>query len=168
MKKYIPALDRILELTFKTTLSYFIFFLSFFSIPITQNIYAQFKEIKINYVDSAYVVLAETKLKVEIADTAEARTLGLSNRETLEDKRGMLFVFDEADRHGIWMKEMNFSIDVIWFNANYEVIYIVKDAKPDSYPKIFRPSTNAKYVLEVPSGFVEKEGIKIGDLINIF
>jgi hypothetical protein len=61
---------------------------------------------------------------------------------------------------------MNFPIDMIWIDENLKVVYIQKSAEPSSYPNSFTPNTNARYVLEVVSGFSENNNLKIGDTIQ--
>lgn len=114
------------------------------------------------------LVLGETTVRVEVVDTPEKRTLGLSGREKLAQGTGMLFVFETEDIYGIWMKDMNFPLDIIWFNEYGEVIYFVENATPDSYPKTFLPPTPSLYVLEVPTGFVEEHHIKVGDIFDFY
>ncbi len=114
------------------------------------------------------IVIGGTSLLVEVADTQEERTQGLSGKEQLSEKSGMLFVFDEPDKYGFWMKDMKFAIDIIWFNKYGEIIYVVEDARPESYPTTFLPPTASLFVLEVPTGFVKKEGLKIGDKIDLY
>jgi uncharacterized membrane protein (UPF0127 family) len=46
------------------------------------------------------------------------------------------------------------------------VIFIKKDAQPESYPEIFTPKESASYVLEVISGFSEKNNLKTGEKVK--
>jgi len=101
--------------------------------------------------------------KIEIADTNVKREQGLSGRSSIESNYGMLFIFDTPARYSFWMKDMNFPIDIIWLDANLKVVGLKKEAKPESYPQAFTPEENALYVLEVFSGFIQKENLKIGD-----
>jgi len=109
----------------------------------------------------------ELVVPVEIVDDIASRVRGLSGRESLPEDSGMLFVFSELDFHGIWMKDMNFSLDIIWFDENLRVVNIKREATPESYPTVFRPTTKSLYVLEVNTGFAEKAGIKIGQVFNL-
>ncbi len=61
------------------------------------------------------------------------------------------------------MKDMKFPIDVIWLDENYRVVNIVKDARPDSFPEVFKSEAPAKYILEVNAGFANRNSIKVGD-----
>jgi len=117
-----------------------------------------FSSIKIN----------ESVWDIEIADTLLSRIEGLSNRVSLNPASGLLFIFPENGYHGIWMKEMKFSIDIIWFDENFVITHIKEDAKPESYPESFNPSDPSRYVLEINAGEVKKTGIKIWQKAKIF
>lgn len=106
-----------------------------------------------------------TLLRVEVAETPVARRCGLSLRDLLSENRGMLFVFEESGFHGIWMKDMNFSIDIVWIDEAHRVVDEVFGASPESYPGVFKPKKGASYVLEVPQGFAKKYNIVAGDEI---
>lgn len=100
---------------------------------------------------------------VGIADTPAQRMRGLSGIRELPEGQGLLFVFDSLGRHGIWMKDMQFSIDIMWLDERMTIVGIQQDASPASYPETFKPPQPARYVLEVASGFVERHGIENGD-----
>lgn len=99
----------------------------------------------------------------QVAKTPTAREKGLSNTQSLRDNEGMLFVFDHDDKWAIWMKNMNYPIDIVWLDKDKKVVYIVKNAPPESYPyESFVPKQEARYVVEVPAGTVAKKSIVIG------
>ncbi len=110
------------------------------------------------------IKIGETYFNVEIADTLKKRIQGLSNKESLGKNEGLLFVFEESGTHGFWMKDMLFSIDIIWINSEKTVVQITKSATPESYPEIFYPSEPVLYVLEV--GANQSTSIKIGDELS--
>ncbi|HVS79909.1 MAG TPA: DUF192 domain-containing protein, partial [Candidatus Paceibacterota bacterium] len=91
----------------------------------------------------------------------------LSDRASLAADAGLLFIFPQPDYIGIWMKDMNFPIDVIWLDSTMKVIYIVPNMTPESYPKVYTPTSPAAYVLEVNAGVAARENIKIGDQAKI-
>ncbi len=105
-------------------------------------------------------------IKVEIADTLNAREKGLSGRKTLLDNTGMLFVFDNPARRGFWMKDMNFAIDIVWIDENYLIVDIDKNVSPRTFPEVFYADRAIKYVLEIPTGFVDKYQIATGTMIQ--
>lgn len=99
---------------------------------------------------------------VEMATTPASRQQGLSGRSGLAKGEGMLFVFDRPGEHGFWMKDMHFSLDIIFAAADGSVVSVFSNVSPESYPKSFRPALPALYVLEVPAGFANDHGIAPG------
>jgi|CXWK01.1.fsa_nt_gi uncharacterized membrane protein (UPF0127 family) len=110
--------------------------------------------------------IGQKLLKIDLANTPALRTLGLSGRGSLAPDHGMLFVFEKPDLHGFWMKEMNFSIDIIWIDASKKIVHIEERVSPESYPKIYIPDAQALFVLEVPAGFVTENKIRVGDEVK--
>lgn len=106
------------------------------------------------------------QITVDIANTEELRTEGLSGRTRLSMGRGMIFIFDKAGFYGFWMKDMNFPIDIIWLDEDWTVVDITPNAKPSSYPESFIPMSPAKYVIEVPAYFTTRSRITIGDTVE--
>lgn len=107
------------------------------------------------------------QLLLEVADTPELRTQGLSGREKLSQGSGMLFIFDNMNLYGFWMKDMKFSLDIMWLDADKKIVYIEKNLSSDTYPTIFTPASPAQYVLEVPAGFVDNSNVSLGDFLDI-
>lgn len=107
-----------------------------------------------------------TSVFAEVADTSEKRKNGLSGRASLKREEGMLFMFDSADYYGFWMRDMLFSIDVIWIGDDKRIVDITEYASPDSYPRLFKPKAPARYVLEVPAGAARTSGWSEGLLVQ--
>jgi len=111
-------------------------------------------------------------VEVEVARTMEEKMQGLSGREMLPEGKGMLFVYDQPVRPSFWMKEMRFSIDIIWIR-NGKVVDVSADlpypqlSQPLSELPTFSPSEFATHVLEVPAGWAEKNGVVIGSEVTI-
>ena len=113
------------------------------------------------------ILIASTTIPIEIASSSEDMLRGLSERKNLEYGNGMLFIFDNLGSHGFWMKDMNFPVDIIFINENFEVVGIEKNLSTSTYPEIFGEEFISKYVLEVSAGFADKSGIKIGDKTDL-
>lgn len=113
--------------------------------------------------DKPSVSFDDVDVEVELAQTTQERVQGLSGREKLASGQGMLFIFDEPDIYAFHMKDMNFAIDIIWMDEDRRVVDITHSLSPDTFPERFRPSSPAQYVLEVPAGFSQDNGIKVGD-----
>jgi uncharacterized protein len=101
----------------------------------------------------------------EVADTGALREQGLSGRASLPEGRGMLFVFDQDGSWGIWMKDMLFSIDIVWLDKEGRVAWMETNVSPETYPTAFYSESPARYVLELPAGAAAKYGIAIGTKI---
>ena len=126
-----------------------------------------------NLYNKKEIIIGDKSLLVEVADTQEARSKGLSGRESLGENEGMLFVFEKEDSlPGFWMKDMNFSIDIIWINDS-RVSQISKEVPaptpdtPDRSLPIYTPGTAIDYVLEVSAGFSDKNNISEGSLVDL-
>jgi len=113
------------------------------------------------------VQIKDTILKVDVAYTREQHAKGLSGRESLSPDSGMLFVFNNSGQYLFWMKDMNFPIDIIWVDENYKIVFIEKNAKPESYPSLFGGKVDSKYVIETVSGFSDKNKLQVGDQVSL-
>jgi uncharacterized membrane protein (UPF0127 family) len=152
----------------KTTISFFVFVFFLLFTPTIYGFAQDFYNEGVNSFNSKVLVVGDSPVKVKVADNRADRMKGLSGVKDLKENHGLFFIFEESDTHGIWMKDMNFSIDVIWFNDFGEVVYIVENMSPDSYPKVYKPDSKSKFILELNAGFVKKNNIKIGDSIDLF
>ena len=114
--------------------------------------------------DEKSVTINNAKIKIEIADTAELRYKGLSNKKELCDNCGMLFIFPEKEIRTYVMRDMNFALDMIWIDDD-KIIKINKNTIPEGSNPVMRYSSDAlvNYILEVNGGFCEDNGIKAGD-----
>ena len=107
-----------------------------------------------------------TTYDVEVADTTDERTLGLMNRDSLDENKGMIFVYDKEVVPAFWMKNMEFPLDMIFFDKNLKVVDFFQNVPPcatDVCPH-YIPSTGSQYILEVNSGTVNKLNVQRGDL----
>lgn len=107
----------------------------------------------------------DVPLEVQIADTEPRRVRGLMFQDQLPYDQGMIFVFDEPGLYSLWMLNMQFNLDMIWFDANGKVVHIEKDVPPCKSAleiatcQSIIPEGDALYVLEVTAGFVDQNNI---------
>lgn len=111
--------------------------------------------------------LGEAVLNLAIIEKNDDLVRGLSRHPIIGREEGLLFIFPANSRAGIWMKDMNFPIDVLWLDENMKVVSIKENFTPDSYPEVAYPSADSRYVLEVISGFVKTNKILLGDELKI-
>lgn len=115
---------------------------------------------------TTYVAMGNKVYSVEVSDTKYLLEKGLSGHKPLKSDEGMLFVFEEMGKYGFWMKDMLFSIDIIWIDNELNIVHIEKSVSPQTYPKIFTPEVQALYVLEVSAGEAQQQNVKIGDKVK--
>ena len=76
------------------------------------------------------VCLNDICVEAEVADTNVERQRGLMHRESLAEAQGMLFIFDYEAPHSFWMKNVNFSLDVLWIDKDKMVVDIKANIPP--------------------------------------
>src|SRR3972149_9818670 len=69
-------------------------------------------------------------LQVEVMVKDEDRAMGLMFRPSLPRDRGMLFVFERSDFHGIWMKNCRFPIDILWLDEERKIVHVSEAVPP--------------------------------------
>ena len=107
--------------------------------------------------------LGDGVFNAKIANTQSAREKGLGGVAVLGPKQALILEFPSDDKWQIWMKDMKIPIDIIWLDKDKKVIYLVKNASPDtSTDLIYTPKTAARYVVEVPAGTIESKTIRTG------
>lgn len=108
--------------------------------------------------------LGTARIAATIADNHDSRTQGLSDTRSLPQDAGMLFVFQQDDTWQFWMKDMHYNLDIIWLDANKNVVTIASDVTPATYPQtVYSPTAPARYVLEVNAGFAAKYNVTVGE-----
>ncbi|KKS80149.1 MAG: hypothetical protein UV56_C0026G0006 [Candidatus Woesebacteria bacterium GW2011_GWC1_43_10b] len=117
------------------------------------------------------LTIGNVKIQIEVARTPEEKNQGLSGRQSLAEGSGMLFIFEENSRPNFWMKDMRFAIDIIWINDG-KVVQIDRAIPPpelgtkDGDLELYRSNQPIDLVLEVPSGFSDKNQIEVGGVVH--
>ena len=125
------------------------------------------KEEPSNYVEIILGANKSVKVNVELADSESERQAGLSFKKYLGDYDGMLFVFSTETNTPFWMKDMQIPIDMIFFDAQGFIVDTKEALAPctSTYCPSIYSAKSYMYVLEVNSGFVERNNIEIGGSI---
>ncbi|MDC8438304.1 MAG: DUF192 domain-containing protein, partial [Candidatus Nitrosotenuis sp.] len=76
------------------------------------------------------IKIDDVLLQVQIADTKPLQTRGLMFQEKLPYDQGMLFVFEDEGVRSMWMLNMQFALDLIWIDADGNVVHIEEDTQP--------------------------------------
>ena len=107
-------------------------------------------------------------LQAEVMVKDEDRAMGLMFRASLPLDRGMIFVFETADFHGIWMKNCRFPIDILWLDEEKKVVHVAESVPPckaDPCP-VYNPMRRAAYVIELNAGQARREKAILGATVR--
>jgi uncharacterized membrane protein (UPF0127 family) len=112
-------------------------------------------EIKINSVS----------IMVEIASSPEEQQQGLMFRDSLDEYSGMIFVYDQEQQMSFWMKNTLIPLSIA-FISEEGIINEIHDMQPLDLTST-RARYPAKYALEVNQGFFQRNGIQVGDKVEL-
>lgn len=112
------------------------------------------------------IEIADNKYNVLVAETEEEKAQGLSNVESMDNNEGLLFDYSNDPKDSLIFntKEMDFPIDIIFINDDYEVVAVeYGEPKSDEVIEcIADEDEKLIYVLELNAN----SGIKVGDEID--
>jgi uncharacterized protein len=99
-------------------------------------------------------------IRAEVAADMATRSRGLMFRKSLAPNAGMVFVFDEASQHCMWMKNTLIPLSVAFVDEAGIIINIEEMApQTEDTHCAKRP---ARYALEMDRGWFASRGIKPG------
>lgn len=102
------------------------------------------------------------KIDIEFAEDDYERETGLMHRSSLKNSQGMLFIFDQEEQRGFYMKNTLIELDIIYLNKDGVIVSFAENAQPEDLTTL--PSTvPAQYVLEINGGLSEDWVLEIGD-----
>ncbi len=134
-------------------------------------VFAMGKKIYDSFWPKATIRIGGQEVWVLVADTYNHRLKGWSDKKDMGKYGGMLFVFPESGQHAMVMRDMRFSLDIVWLDGT-KIIDIAPNLLPEpNVPEekltIYGARAASTMVLELPAGFMQKTGIKIGDRVEI-
>lgn len=119
------------------------------------------------------IMLDDVPIEVQIADTEPRRVRGLMFQDQLPLDQGMIFVFQEPGLYSLWMLNMQFSLDMIWFDYEGNIVHMEKDVPPCKTAleittcQSIIPDGEALYVLEMTSGFIDQNNITKDSVLTV-
>jgi uncharacterized membrane protein (UPF0127 family) len=110
----------------------------------------------------------EFSLEVAADDISRAR--GYMGREKIGPREGMIFIFEQDERHSFWMKDCKVALDMVWLDVSGRVVWVAARQPPcppsGDCPSIVPPSP-ARYVLEFAAGTASAQALKAGDTVVV-
>jgi uncharacterized membrane protein (UPF0127 family) len=121
------------------------------------------------YPNTEPIMIASTSVQASVADSLPERIKGLSDTPFLPEDVVKLFDFGTYGSHEIWMKDMNYPIDIVWADSDGVIVHIEENVAPESYERreTFGSPVPAWYVVETAAGFVETHNIAVGDKVTL-
>lgn len=107
--------------------------------------------------------------RIELARTPEEQQRGLMFRESLPERSGMLFLFDDDSPHRFWMKNTMIPLDMIWMDGTGKVVFVSANTPPcqaDPCPS-YGPDAPIASVLEIAGGMAAKEKVVVGAVLKV-
>ena len=105
-------------------------------------------------------------LTVELATTPAARACGLSHRNELPKNHGMLFIYPDLRPRSFWMKDTKIPLSIAFLDDSGQ-IFSIQDMTPMQTDKTYSSSQPAGYALEVNQGWFSRNGIDVGDVVEM-
>jgi uncharacterized membrane protein (UPF0127 family) len=112
-------------------------------------------------------------ITVEIAATAAEKQRWMTFRQDrLPLDTAMLIKHDQPDLHEVWMLNIEYNLDLIWFDENGDAVYMIKDAPPcenvvETVSCTYKTTKRALYVMAATSGFIDEHDISVGSKMII-
>jgi len=103
-------------------------------------------------------------LSIEIADTIQERTTGLSGRTELAEDAGMLFIIPQRGA-GFWMKDTLIPLSVAFLGECGEIVHIA-DMEPQTQ-NLHNTERPYSFGLEVNQGWFADRGIGVGGSVRL-
>jgi uncharacterized membrane protein (UPF0127 family) len=104
------------------------------------------------------------RIEAEVAADQAARMQGLMHRKSLAPNRGMLFVFPQAARHCMWMRNTFLPLSVAFIDDEGKIINI-EDMAPQTEDNHCAGGP-ARFALEMNRGWFAEKGIRPGQSIG--
>lgn len=103
------------------------------------------------------------KIYTKFITKKEIRNGLMFKKEKLPDNSAALFIFEYPQKVSFWMKNTFISLDLIYLDSEYKVIYLYENTIPKSLTSHI--GYDVKYVLEVNAGTIKNKQIRINDII---
>lgn len=115
--------------------------------------------------DRGTIKIDDSIINVEIAESdAERQRWLLFREDKFQPNSGMILVYPQLDFHGLWLLNILYNLDIMWFDEKGSLIYMIKNAKPcenilDPQKCTFKTTIPAKYIVVSSSGFIKENNI---------
>lgn len=127
------------------------------------------RDLPLPFTQTATATINNQRFNLTVAKSDQEKEIGLSERQSLPQDSGMLFVFEELNYYSFWMKNMRLPVDIIFIRGD-QIVTIYENVQPPkeettSLP-IYKPKEPADKVLEINAGLSRKHNFKEGNKVT--
>ena len=115
---------------------------------------------------TAVVSINEQDILAELAFTPDTRSCGLSNRYTLGENNGMLFLFPNIGKRTFWMKNTHIPLSIAFIDDAGKIV-MIHQMEADQTSTTYHSFQAVRYALEVNRGWFSSHDIKTGDRVEM-
>ena len=115
--------------------------------------------------DKGTIKIDNSIINVEIAESDAERQRWLKFRDDkFQSNSGMIIVYPKSDYHELWLINILYNLDIMWFDENGNLVYMKKNEKPcenilDPQKCTVKTTIPAKYIVVSSSGFIQENNI---------
>ena len=119
------------------------------------------------------VRIDDSVITVEIADSTAERQRWLTFRQDkLDSDSALLLKYNTPDLYEVWMLNIEYNLDLIWFDKDGNVVYLIKDAPPcqnvvETVSCTYKTTSRSLYVMAATAGFIDAHNIAKGSKMTI-
>jgi uncharacterized protein len=112
-------------------------------------------------------------IKVEVAKSgAEHERWLMFKHDKIPLNSAMLLVYENPDLYSFTLLNIEYNLDLIWFDEKGDVVYLINDAPPcksilDLVDCTYKNTEPAKYVIAATSGFIGYHHITRGSKMTV-
>jgi uncharacterized membrane protein (UPF0127 family) len=123
--------------------------------------------------DMGTIKIDNSAINVEIAESdAERQRWLMFRNEEFPLNSAMILVYPKSDLYALWLLNIQYNLDIMWFNEEGKLVYLIKNAKPcenplDPHNCTYKTTVPAKYIVVSTKGFIKENNITNSSILTI-
>jgi uncharacterized protein len=122
--------------------------------------------------DKGTIKIGNSVINVEIAESdAERQRWLMFRNEEFPLNSAMILVYPKSDLYALWLLNIQYNLDIMWFNEEGKLVYLIRDAKPcenplDPHNCTYKTTVPAKYIVVSTEGFIKRNNITNSSILT--